>query len=403
MVMIKISGTEQVLPWILRSPETTEVLAQGVVSVDRPARRPTGLAEGTYLLELREGRRRVRRRLTLTDRGEPLVVDWSTGPARQPARLADSGELELPDGLKLNTGELIQAHIDRGENALLTQGTDRKWTRWDISAGTRSHETNPSMEDKDWSRLALWKPTLQERVHVRRWRWVDSSWVIQAGTGTGFLEAAGPKLSPRCCAVPDRNASVWLDEDGQLQVRSGNGKVENLLDLHRMGAQEAAQSLAVDLFAEKFSDPVPAVAGALHLLRAGVLEPRDHWWENLGGFRRLPDAAVVVATRALRLGRAAGAKPLFAKAVAAGVPLLKECTRLLWEGLHLFPDLDEQSQHRDRLAAFMDASVGDGPWTCVLGPPQAPGSTAPADLSASSWKAVDPSNGAGSSRIQLQN
>jgi len=130
----------------------------------------------------------------------------------------------------------------------------------------------------------------------------------------------------------------------KVVVTSFRTDAETLLEFLCRDAMRAArtmatsQEMAVSLFADKFNDPIAAVAGAYYLLRTGNGEQAPlNWWENLSAnFSWIPDTAILHCVRLLRDGlsdQAARTKVLglFKTSLDRGWPVYEEGMNLLRE------------------------------------------------------------------------
>lgn len=132
----------------------------------------------------------------------------------------------------------------------------------------------------------------------------------------------------------------------KVVVTSFRSDAETLLEFIARDEIRAADTLvqsklrARGLFADKFEDPISAIAGAYYLLRRGGWERIPlYWFENLSrNFRWLPDASIVHCVRLLRQGLDAGEPRispmrLLEQSLQQGWPVYEEGISLLQEAI----------------------------------------------------------------------
>jgi hypothetical protein len=216
-----------------------------------------------------------------------------------------------------------------------------------------------------------------DRVWLRLWEFVDGSWTLQKlhpdatyRNGAAWqldlsleprpwlLQIGGSKVIWRFVSLPGGGpARVLITPKDSTDPRADALKVvvtsfranaETLLEflardaMRAVDALASSAALAQQLFAEKFTDPVSAVAGAYYLLRVDAWQriPRQ-WFENLSqSFPWLPDTAVIHCIRLLREGLdtdASGrhAHDLFVQCLERGWPVYGEGITLLQEAAAL--------------------------------------------------------------------
>jgi hypothetical protein len=212
-----------------------------------------------------------------------------------------------------------------------------------------------------------------DRVWLRLWKFGDGAWSLQkivpdATYRNGavwqldfsleqfpwMLQIGGPNVVWRCVSLPGGGpARVLITPKDSTDPRADALKVvvtgfradaETLLEFLARDSMRAVDSLArsealaKQLFADKFSDPVSAVAGAYYLLRVDAWQriPRS-WFENLWqSFPWVPDTAVIYCIRLLREGRQPDASATvaftsFVECLRRGWPLYGEGIALLQE------------------------------------------------------------------------
>jgi hypothetical protein len=223
------------------------------------------------------------------------------------------------------------------------------------------------------------------RVWLRLWRFADGAWVLQKLQPSAthrnsaawqlefmldpcpwLLQIGGSQVIWRFLSLPGggpakvlitpRDSSDPRADALKVVVTSAQPDAETLLEFLARDAMRAADTLAnathlaQRLFANKFNDPLTAVAGAYYLLRVNAWDriPRS-WAENLSqSFPWLPDAAIIHCTRLLREGNNAvnikeAARNLFALCLARGWPVYAEGITLLQEAASLLREVIDQS------------------------------------------------------------
>lgn len=286
--------------------------------------------------------------------------------------------LALPDGIDLafvrltwpsGRAETQRVSFDGETQAAVTFSDSRiapnEWSAWAIPKlnprtplALAGHDIDLTLErfDKVW--LRLWKfnggawtrEALQPEATFRN----DAAWQLDLvlSPAAWLLQVGGSNVVWRFVALPGGGpARVLITPSDSTDPRSDTLKVivtsfrsdaETLLEflardsMRAAGALAGSEALAKQLFAEKFNDPVSAVAGAYYLLRAsaGELAP-IRWYENLSAaFGWLPDTAVIHCVRLLREGNvesATRAEELFRRCVDSGWPVYSEGVVLLQE------------------------------------------------------------------------
>lgn len=211
------------------------------------------------------------------------------------------------------------------------------------------------------------------RVWLRLWKFEQDAWVqeklspdaryrngaawqidLSLSAKPWLLQVGGSQVTWRFVALPGGGpARVLITPKDSKDPRADELKVivtsfradaETLLEFLARDAMRAVDALAnsaalaTQLFAEKFSDPLSAVAGAYYLLRSeGWNRVPLRWFENLSEqFEWLPDAAIVHCIRLLREGPEAwkpgrGPYDLFVRGLERGWPVYSEGVTLLQE------------------------------------------------------------------------
>jgi hypothetical protein len=212
-----------------------------------------------------------------------------------------------------------------------------------------------------------------DKVWLRLWKFADGTWMrekvkpeatyrngaawqldLTLGPFAWLLQIGGSRVTWRFVSLPGGGpARVLITPKDSTDPRADALKVivtsfradaETLLEFLARDAMRAAgilagsETLAHRLFAEKFEDPVSAVAGAYYMLRVGTWQQVPLWWyENLSQkFGWLPDAAAVHCIRLLREGSEAQtsafrAEDLFVQCIERGWPVYSEGVALLQE------------------------------------------------------------------------
>lgn len=202
-----------------------------------------------------------------------------------------------------------------------------------------------------------------DRVWLRLWRFEGGAWVEEPLKPTGtyrnrsawqldltlascpwLLQIGGSAVTWRFVSLPGggsarvlitpRDSSDPRADEMKVIVTGFRADAENLLEFLARDSMRAVNALADSvnlaerLFAEKFQDPLAAVAGAYYLLRVDALNRVPwSWFENLSQqFAWLPDAAIVHCIRLLREGNENQASPrspitLFKQSLVRGWPV----------------------------------------------------------------------------------
>lgn len=170
-------------------------------------------------------------------------------------------------------------------------------------------------------------------------------WLLQiGGSQVTWRFVALPGGGPARVLITPKDSNDPRADELKVIVTSFRADAETLLEFLARDAMRAADALAnsaalaTHLFAEKFSDPLSAVAGAYYLLRGeGWNRFPLRWFENLSEhFEWLPDAAIVHCIRLLR-GGPEGWKSrrepheLFVRSLNRGWPVYSEGVALLQE------------------------------------------------------------------------
>lgn len=211
------------------------------------------------------------------------------------------------------------------------------------------------------------------RVWLRLWKFEQDAWVqeklnpdaryrngaawqidLSLSAKPWLLQVGGSQVTWRFVALPGGGPTRVLitpkdskdprADELKVVVTSFRADAETLLEFLARDAMRAVDvlansaALAKQLFADKFSDPVSAVAGAYCLLRGnGWNRIPLGWFENLSReFEWLPDAAIVHCIRLLREGPEAwqpgrGPHKLFVRGLERGWPVYNEGITLLQE------------------------------------------------------------------------
>ena len=216
-----------------------------------------------------------------------------------------------------------------------------------------------------------------DRVWLRLWKFTEGAWTretlkpeatyrngaawqldLTLGPAAWLLQVGGSKVVWRFVSLPGGGpARVLITPKDSTDPRADALKVivtsfradaEALLEflardsMRAAGALAGSEALAQELFADKFDDPISAVAGAYYLLRVGAGQQVPLWWyENLSQqFRWLPDTAIIHCVRLLREGSdgqvsAFRADNLFLQCIERGWPVYNEGVALLQEAAGL--------------------------------------------------------------------
>lgn len=316
------------------------VLAEGAASVDNPAwlELPETTALAFVRLTWPSGRTETHRvDLTNQKQGDLTFSDSQIAPNEWSAWAVPRLSARTP--LAKAPGN-IEAAMERFESTWL-----RLW----------------KFEGESWQQAEL-KP---EATYRNRAAWQldlslsPSAWLLQVG---------GSNVVWRFVSLPGGGpARVLITPTDSHDVRTGELKIvvtgfradaETLLEFLSRDAMRSANALASStalaqqLFADKFDDPVSAIAGAYYLLRVAAWDRLPTiWFENLSQhFAWLPDAAVVHCIRLLRAGLSTPqlrvrARELLVQSLQRGWPLYEEGIALLHEAATSF-GYDIVSDHR---------------------------------------------------------
>ena len=217
------------------------------------------------------------------------------------------------------------------------------------------------------------------RVWLRLWKFSSGNWVEQRLSPTGvyrnasawqldlslealpyLLQIGGSQVRWRFVSLPGggparvlitpKDSSDPRADELKIIVTSFRADAETLLEFLVRDARQAADTLAKStvvaqkLFAEKFTDPLSATAGAYYLLRYDAWQEQIPlaWFENLSLlFSWLPDTAIIHCVRLLRGGLETDAAKKLACSLliqslkrgwpvyAEGIALLQEASALL--------------------------------------------------------------------------
>lgn len=242
-----------------------------------------------------------------------------------------------------------------------------EWSAWAIprlnphtqlASGRCDLDLDLQRFDKVW--LRLWRYTegvwhLQRLQPIATYRngaaWQldlsleHAAWLLQLGSSqVPWRFVSLPGGGPARVLFTPKDSGDPRGDPLKVVVTSFRTDAEMLLEFLARDAMRAAdtlarsQPLAKKLFAEKFEDPISAVAGAYYLLRRGDWERIPlYWFENLSReFRWLPDASVVHCIRLLREGanaRVSHDSPLqlLIQSLQQGWPVYEEGITLLLE------------------------------------------------------------------------
>lgn len=256
-----------------------------------------------------------------------------------------------------------QAEVTFNDSTISTN----EWSAWAIlklnpmtPMVTARRDVDLGLErfDKVW--LRLWKFSegtwTQEKLKPDATYRNGAAWQLDLSLGpfAWLLQLGGSKVIWRFVSLPGGGpARVLITPKDSTDPRADTLKVvvtsfradaETLLEFLARDSMRAAdalagsEALAQQLFAEKFDDPVSAVAGAYYLLRVGAWQRFPLWWyENLSQqFGWLPDAVAIHCVRLLREGKntpasAFRAENLFVQCLDRGWPVYAEGVALLQE------------------------------------------------------------------------
>jgi hypothetical protein len=222
-----------------------------------------------------------------------------------------------------------------GEVDLKLDRFDNVWLRlWKFERDAWHQE--PLKPDATYRNGAAWQLDLSL---------AQRPWLLQVGgSKVTWRFVSLPGGGPARVLITPKDSSDPRADALKVIVTSYRADAEALLEflvrdsMRAVDALANSASLARQLFAEKFDDPVSAVAGAYYLLRAEAWDRVPlSWFENLSReFSWLPDAAIVHCVRLLREGPMTAASQftplgLFAQSVARGWPTYAEGISLLQE------------------------------------------------------------------------
>lgn len=242
-----------------------------------------------------------------------------------------------------------------------------EWSAWAIpklnpqtplARAERSIDLGLDRFDKVWLRLwrfdrETWKKqTLQpEQTYRSGAAWqldlrLDAApWLLQIGGSLVTWRLVSlPGGGPARVLITPKDSNDPRADALKVVVTGFRADAETLLEflardaLRAVDALAGSAALAQQLFAEKFEDPLSAVAGAYYLLRFDAWDRVPlRWFETLSrSFEWLPDAALVHCIRLLRegatpRGTSPGPHELFAQSLQRGWPIYAEGVTLLHE------------------------------------------------------------------------
>jgi hypothetical protein len=223
----------------------------------------------------------------------------------------------------------------RGDVDLGLDRFDKVWLRlWKFSNGTWSQEK--LKPEATYRNGAAWQLDLSLGPFA---------WMLQVGGSKVIWRFVSlPGGGPARVLITPKDSTDPRADALKVIVTSFRADAETLLEflardsMRAAGALASSEALAQQLFADKFEDPVSAVAGAYYLLRVGAWQRVPLWWyENLSQqFGWLPDAAAIHCVRLLREGSddqasAFRADNLFVQCLERGWPAYAEGVALLQE------------------------------------------------------------------------
>lgn len=156
------------------------------------------------------------------------------------------------------------------------------------------------------------------------------------------------------------SARAWVHPDRKL-----TSAMQHMLSESRVfQAHTLAEAAAEDLLQAKYSDPVGATLGAIVMHRAGTLDKRIAWLENLQrDFDWLPDGKILLAAELLAVQPVASrAFELLTKA-AKQRPMFTASFAILLETLRRWPSHDAFSAEASQLAEILGKIAVDVDWT----------------------------------------
>jgi hypothetical protein len=345
------------------------------------------------------------------------------------ARVAKPALLGLPDTTQLafvrltwpsGRSETKRVTFDETGRGSATFSDDRisanEWSAWAVPKLNRKTPLVKSGSNVDLQLNRF------SRVWLRLWKFSDRQWTLQElkpdatyrngavwqldltlDQSPWLLQIGGSKVTWRFVSLPGGGpARVLITPKDSIDPRADALKVivtsfrtdaETLLEFLARDAMRSVETLASStelatrLFAEKFTDPISALAGAYYLLRVDVWPRIPRWWfENLSQvFHWLPDTALVHCIRLLREGSDVeasqyDARALFAESLERGWPVYGEGVALLQEAAALLrrPDITKEQILFDRVQALGASKAWAGAAASFYGrSPEAP--------SASQW------------------
>jgi hypothetical protein len=222
----------------------------------------------------------------------------------------------------------LQAEVTFNDSAI----SSSEWSAWAIPklnpktplAMSRDLDLSLDRFDKVW--LRLWKFSegawIQVELKPEATYRNGAVWQLDFSLGpfVWLLQVGGSKVIWRFVSLPGGGpARVLITPKDSTDPRADALKVivtsfradaETLLEflardaMRSVGALADSDTIAQQLFAEKFDDPISAVAGAFYRLRVGTWQRVPlSWFESLSQqFNWLPDAAVICCVRLLREG-----------------------------------------------------------------------------------------------------
>lgn len=211
----------------------------------------------------------------------------------------------------------------------------RVWLRlWKFQQGAWVQEK--LAPDARYRNGAAWQIDLSLTAHP---------WLLQiGGSKVPWRFVALPGGGPARVLITPKDSKDPRADELKVVVTSFRADAETLLEflardsLRAVDLLAKSAALATQLFEEKFSDPVSAVAGAYYLLRTDSWNDVPlHWFENLSShFGWLPDAAIVHCIRLLREGPESwkpgrGPHDLYVRSLQRGWPVYSEGVTLLQE------------------------------------------------------------------------
>jgi len=292
----------------------------------------------------------------------------------QPASFAILDETELvfvrltwPSGRTETQRIDIQGRTEASVTFSDSTIAPNEWSAWAIpklnprtplALGTGDVDLDLSRYDRVW--LRLWRfegdawveePLRPTGTYRNRSAWqldltlASCPWLLQiGGSAVTWRFVSLPGGGPARVLITPRDSSDPRADEMKVIVTGFRADAEILLEFLARDSMRAVNALADSvnlaerLFAEKFQDPLAAVAGAYYLLRVDAWNRVPwSWFENLSQqFTWLPDAAIVHCIRLLREGDEAQTSPrspitLFKQSLDRGWPVYSEGIALLQE------------------------------------------------------------------------